>query len=244
MTTDWLSAVTFADKNNGTIVGANGTILHTANGGTTWIREQSGTTQTLCAVSFVNANIGIAVGLGVILHTTNGGATWTSQTNGVSATGSYLGVAFSDALNGTVVGFGGTVLRTIDGGASWSKQTNGIDPYKNLFGVSFSRQSTGIVVGDGGMVFTTTDGGSHWTTQVVGTTACLFGVSFSLPSRSFVMLKIFDVMGREVATLIEEELSAGAYAKQWNASGMPSGVYFYRLQAGTSSETKRLILQK
>ncbi|HLP17754.1 MAG TPA: T9SS type A sorting domain-containing protein, partial [Bacteroidota bacterium] len=66
----------------------------------------------------------------------------------------------------------------------------------------------------------------------------------SLRSRSFVTLKIYDVLGREVSTLVSEEMQAGVHAKQWIASGMPSGVYFYRLQAGTFSVTRRLLLQK
>jgi hypothetical protein len=67
-------------------------------------------------------------------------------------------------------------------------------------------------------------------------------ISFSLPSRSFVSLKVFDLMGREVATLVSEELSAGNHFRQWNATDMPSGIYFYRLQADRFTETKGLIL--
>jgi hypothetical protein len=67
-------------------------------------------------------------------------------------------------------------------------------------------------------------------------------ILFGLPSKSFVLLKVFDGLGREVATLVSEELSAGSYARQWNADGLASGVYFYRLQAGSFIETKKLIL--
>jgi hypothetical protein len=67
-------------------------------------------------------------------------------------------------------------------------------------------------------------------------------ISFSLPSRSYVTLKIFDVMGRDVSTIVNEEIPAGSYARQWNAASMPSGVYFYRLQSGGYSETKSLVL--
>ncbi len=72
----------------------------------------------------------------------------------------------------------------------------------------------------------------------------LTNISFTLPSRSFVSLKVFDLIGREVAVLVSEELSAGNHMKQWNAENMPSGVYFYRLNAGTYAETKKLILLK
>lgn len=69
-------------------------------------------------------------------------------------------------------------------------------------------------------------------------------ISFTLPSKSFVMLKIFDIMGREVATLVSGQLPAGQHSRQWNAVNMPSGIYFCRLQAGLYIETRRLVLLK
>jgi hypothetical protein len=69
-------------------------------------------------------------------------------------------------------------------------------------------------------------------------------ISFNLPVRSFVSLKVFDLIGREVATIVSEEMQAGKYSRQWNALDLPSGIYFYRLQAGSFTETKKLILLK
>jgi hypothetical protein len=69
-------------------------------------------------------------------------------------------------------------------------------------------------------------------------------ISFNLPARSFVSLKVFDLIGREVTTIFSGELSGGSYTKQWNAPNMSSGIYFYRLQVGSSTETKNLILLK
>jgi hypothetical protein len=69
-------------------------------------------------------------------------------------------------------------------------------------------------------------------------------ISFTLPSRSFVSLKVFDVIGRGVVTILSEEMQAGNYFRRWNASDLPSGIYFYRLQAGSFAETKKLILLK
>ncbi len=68
--------------------------------------------------------------------------------------------------------------------------------------------------------------------------------SFNLPSRSSVSLKVFDMLGREVTTIVSEELSAGNYTRQWNAIKMSSGIYFYRLQAGSFIETKDFVLLK
>lgn len=69
-------------------------------------------------------------------------------------------------------------------------------------------------------------------------------IRFMLHISGFTSLKVFDVIGREVATLVNGEISAGEHSVQWNASGMPSGVYFYRLQAGNYSATKKLMLIK
>lgn len=67
-------------------------------------------------------------------------------------------------------------------------------------------------------------------------------ISFSLATKSLVSLRIFDILGREVAVLISDILPAGTHSSQWNAERVSSGVYFYRLQAGTFSETKKLLL--
>jgi hypothetical protein len=67
-------------------------------------------------------------------------------------------------------------------------------------------------------------------------------IGYQLPHDSFVSLKVYDVVGREVATLVSQDLSPGHYSKQWNAAVIPSGMYFYRLQAGSFSETKKLVL--
>jgi hypothetical protein len=67
-------------------------------------------------------------------------------------------------------------------------------------------------------------------------------ISFTIPTESLVTLKVFDLLGREVSTLISEELSAGSYSRQWSAEGLTSGVYFYRLRAGTFIQTNKFVL--
>jgi len=69
-------------------------------------------------------------------------------------------------------------------------------------------------------------------------------ISFTLPSNSLVSLKVFDILGREVATLVSEKLCAGNHLRQWNAVDLPSGVYFYRLTAGSFTDTKKFVLLK
>ncbi len=67
-------------------------------------------------------------------------------------------------------------------------------------------------------------------------------ISFDVPRRSFVSLKVYDLLGREVATVVSEEMAMGSYARSWNAGGLSSGVYFYRLTSGSFSATKKLVL--
>jgi hypothetical protein len=67
-------------------------------------------------------------------------------------------------------------------------------------------------------------------------------IQFELPSASYVALKIFTLLGEEVVTLINEKRDAGQHSVQWNAHDLASGVYFYRLSAGTFTRTKKFLL--
>lgn len=69
-------------------------------------------------------------------------------------------------------------------------------------------------------------------------------ISFTVGTQQAVSLRIFDVLGREVATLVNENKPAGTYSVSWNASALASGVYFYRLQAGENVQVKKLVLLK
>ncbi len=69
-------------------------------------------------------------------------------------------------------------------------------------------------------------------------------IQFSVPSSEFVTLKVYDVLGNEVATLVNEEKPAGSYLVEFNASYLSSGIYFCKIQAGNFSETKKLTLMK
>jgi len=67
-------------------------------------------------------------------------------------------------------------------------------------------------------------------------------ISFSIPERAYVNLKIYDVLGNEVVTLVSEEKDAGNHTVNFNASEFPSGAYFYQLNAGSFVETKKMLL--
>jgi len=69
-------------------------------------------------------------------------------------------------------------------------------------------------------------------------------IKYQIPDLSFVSLKIYDVLGNEIATLINKEKTAGNYQVEFDGANLPSGIYFYRLRAGGFVETKKMLLLK
>jgi hypothetical protein len=69
-------------------------------------------------------------------------------------------------------------------------------------------------------------------------------IKYKVGSIEYVTLKIYDVLGREAAVLVNEVKKPGEYKVEWNASQLVSGVYYYRLTAGSFSDTKKFVLMK
>lgn len=69
-------------------------------------------------------------------------------------------------------------------------------------------------------------------------------IKFSIPKESIVKIKVYDILGREIATLVNEQKSTGNYSVQFKGSSLSSGVYFYQIQAGDFVDTKKMILLK
>jgi len=173
-----LNDVHFINSLDGFAVGAMGLILHTSDGGKTWIKQQKLTDYSLSEIFFVNENEGwIAGGRirsaetnelmrhderggdGIILHTENSGATWEIQ---FANRGAYLfGIFFTDNENGWAVGEGGLLIHTADGGNLWSLlPTTGTTKWLN--GVYFFDKLNGFIVGESETVLKTKDGGNRW----------------------------------------------------------------------------------
>ena len=69
-------------------------------------------------------------------------------------------------------------------------------------------------------------------------------IRYSIPEASFTSIRIYNELGKEVSALVNETKSAGTYEVEFNASNLSSGVYYYKLQAGSFTETKKMILTK
>jgi photosystem II stability/assembly factor-like uncharacterized protein len=113
--------VDFNGNSNGWIVGDNGVILATTDGGSTWAKQTSGTAMPLYNVDFRDDREGYAVGKsGTILRTSNGGSTWEKVATNMRET--LMRVDFADDKNGWIVGYSGSILRSGDKGRTWVKQ--------------------------------------------------------------------------------------------------------------------------
>jgi hypothetical protein len=69
-------------------------------------------------------------------------------------------------------------------------------------------------------------------------------IEYTIPEKSHVTLKIYDVLGKEVISLVDKNQEPGTYVSIWNAKNFSSGIYFYRLIAGNNIQTKRMVLSK
>jgi len=69
-------------------------------------------------------------------------------------------------------------------------------------------------------------------------------IKFAVPEKSNVVIKIYDILGSEAATLVNQEMDAGSYENDFNAAGLSSGVYLFRMEAGNFVETRKMILLK
>jgi len=161
-----LEGVYFIDSDKGWVVGRNGTILYTTNGGAKWNKQAYKDRTAFYGVFFLDTNRGWIIGQGgTILTTTNGGSQWSVQVD--PKLKSFLrDVFFISPSKGWIVGTEGLILSTTNGGSSWSVQTS--KTINNLFGVCFTSENEGWAVGEGGLILRTSDGGRNWTETRVG----------------------------------------------------------------------------
>jgi photosystem II stability/assembly factor-like uncharacterized protein len=180
-------------------------------------------------------------------------------------------VFFSDTLEGLATGWScmtgtncgldaGIIYRTTDGGFSWNKELDIASAllYRIFILDSNNGWAVGGIPGGAGMVvcrFRKTATGVKEHNVVAPSSFSLSQnfpnpfnpttkIDFRLSKPSFVMLKVYDLLGREVATLMNEKKEQGEHSLSWGAEGVPSGVYFYRLVAGDFIETKKMVVAR
>ena len=231
-----------------------GVIIRSVNSGATWDTVRFAA-RVITAVSFPTSSIGYAAG-DSIYRTSDGGATWSGMS---PIPASVQGMSFKDPDVGTIVCSVGKVFRTRDGAKTWIQQQSNTN--LDLRAVSFIDTSRGWAVGYRGITIRTTNGG--WGPLVSapevpreipqetylhqnypnpfnpGTT-----IAYELAQTSHVTLTVYDLLGREVSVLVNEEMSSGRHESRFDASALSSGVYFYQLRAGRSIALKTMVMLK
>ena len=204
----------------------------------------------------------------------DGGASWSADTRltnnttdswypSVTVSGSVVHLVWSDERDGNLEIY---YKRSTDGGVSWSAHTR----LTNNTAVSLSPSVTVSVQVVHVVWYDRRDGNNeiYYKRDTTGNVVRIINIGseiskefslyqnypnpfnpttnirFDLPKSGSVKLVVFDALGREVATLVNEKLAPGTYEVDWNASQYPSGVYFYKLIAGDYVETKKMLLVK
>ena len=183
----------------------------------------------------------------------NGGINWNQQQ---TSNDIYYDQWFIDNNTGWLVGNNGKIIYTDNGAVNWFSQNSGIN--SNLNAVFFVNSSIGYTCGANGVILKTTNGGItavHQTGNEIPEKYSLSQnypnpfnpatqISFDIPKTSIVNLTFYDAIGRVIAQLVNQQLAPGSYKVEWDASNYPSGVYYYRLQAGEFVRTNKMVLLK
>jgi hypothetical protein len=232
-----------------------GTMWRSTNGGVAWTSAPTTplTTQVL-SVSFKDGNIGLASGSSLV-RSTNGGANWSAVT--IAGTGNISAIQNNGDNYWCVRGTG--IYRSTDAGLTWASVHTAAGTQNDL---SLSTGSNGCVVGwscaSNGTIAKMTGtpivGIENPNSQVPQVYALeqnypnpfnpTTNIRFALPKAGMVELKIYDILGREVAVLLNNVTPAGNHTVEFDASQLSSGVYFYTLKAAEFTETKKMALIK
>ncbi|MDK9700364.1 MAG: YCF48-related protein [bacterium] len=253
--TNSLNGIYFTSNSTGWVVGSSGTVLQTVNSGANWSRQTIYTQSNLKAVSFSDQNNGWIVGdSGLVLYTPNRGANWVFQTSGVTANLNCISVVDSNTC--VIGGDLGVILKTTDRGLSWLRQSCGTSG--NINSISMINQNSGFATSSGGIVLRYSN--SLWIKDDTysGTPQQFLlkpiypnpfnsstTISFSLPKTSDIELKLYDLNGREVKSLVLNERQApGTYRFTLDGKDSSTGTYFVRMRAGEFVQTQKIVLLK
>ncbi len=248
----------FTITNNGSLLlgvkGSNG-LYRSTDDGVSWTLTNFPMNYRVYSLTVAANNIfaGTAEYLDGIYKSVDDGATWQKLSNASTSYEYYSnGILTSDGkLLIGVLGIG--IYGSTDMGNTWQLSNNGLT---SLYGFVLAQAPNGTIYatsGDGVFKGTgTTDIGNEGTVinsyQLDQNYPNPFNpsttISYNLPFQQHVSLKVYDVLGNEIATLINEEQQAGSHSINFNAAQISTGVYLYKLDAGEFSETKSMILIK
>ncbi len=247
---DQLYSLHFENSLTGWAAGSS-YIFKTTNGGTNWI-SQSHPSFSCNQIFAVSPDYAWVAANNRILSTTNGGTNWFSISSENTRS-----VYFVNSSTGFAV-TGSQILKTTNSEVNWSSQS--ANSFNNIF---FTSPDTGYVWGPGGVIYKTTNGGvviginminetkpenyrlyQNYPNPFNPTTKIQLDVPGVKQASLLVTLKVHDITGKEICTLVSDRLQPGSYETSFDGSTLNSGVYFYKLSADNFTETKKMLLIK
>lgn len=251
----WNNAFYFDNISQAVWFGTNNSRIYRSTNLIIWGTEPTSGAVNSSALWFTSPTNGMAGGDSLV-YTTTGGALWSTTQSPMPGAGSILGIT-GIGTNWWVIRQASEVYFTPNNGSNWSVSYTA--PAGNYDHISQSRAGAPTIyaVRDNGGI-------SKATNLLVNVTPVSNNIpkefslkqnypnpfnpttviTYSLPTSADVKLKVFDELGKEVMTLVDEKQNAGKYEVRFDGSGLASGMYFYTIQAGTFTQTKKLMLVK
>lgn len=235
--------------------GTGNGVFESTDNGTSWARVNNGSPGLICSLAARGTELFAGTFLDGVYRSNNNGATWTHAQIGSNVSVMSLCVVGTNVFAGTWAG-GESAYILSNSDSSWRATGMAGTTYVTSFAA------------DNGILFAGTLSYSVWrrpiselltgtkskTDDIPNNFALMqnypnpfnpsTAISYQLPANSVVTLRVYDVLGKEIRTLVNERQNAGTYTIRFDGSGLPSGVYFYRLQAGNYSATKKLLFMK
>lgn len=256
--------VHFTDNNNGIIVGTIGKVLKTTNGGNSWSLINSFTNQNLRGVCMINSTNILAAGdNGSVFYSSNAGSSWVNKSYNTNK--KINSINYINPYMIYLAGDSGLILWTGNKGNSLSVLNS--NSIQNLKSISLYNHDCGFAVGNNGTILIRSskyNGNGNYPNHLTwinknGTDLPdkfqLYQnypnpfnpstiIKYDIPKTEYVILKIYNTLGQEIATLVNENKQPGIYDVEFNCKNLSSGVYFYRIEAGDFISVKKMLLVK
>lgn len=243
--------------------GGNDFLMKTTDGGITFTNMfpyLTGAHYGILGIYFLNNDTGWISGNNIqsnnIFKTTNGGLNWVFQNNPITQYGfpQINDIKFLSPDTGWAVAFLGSIIKTTDGGNVWDFDLDTNVLMNHLWVYKKSK------------IWCTADFGQIWykiidkTVSVTNQSSIVSDfvlyqnypnpfnpetkITYKIPKTEWVILKVYDISGREISTLVDQKQVVGSHTISFLKGNLSSGIYFYKIQAGESKETKKMIVLK
>lgn len=234
---------------------SNSVVLFTSNGGQSFstVFKSTRTGEWGWKISFVNKLTGFvsveSLNRAVVLKTTNAGMNWTERV--FTTTEDLEGIGFINENTGWIGGWEGPTYQTTNSGASWVQVPWG--RYLNRF--RFISDTLGYAIGSSFYKFTQESVSIQQISSEMPGRINLYQnypnpfnpetrINYEMRLTDLVTLKIFNALGVEIKTLVNEIQKPGIYSASFDGSDYPSGIYYYKLETAEFSDSKKMVLVK